>query len=100
MEPQNSAIVQLFGIDARVRALYMEDIRAPSFGDEGYWRGPNGYFSGTGANAERIMRDMISALSWVHGLQVTHNDIKPANILFSGTRGAVLIDLMPSMTNN
>jgi serine/threonine protein kinase len=35
---------------------------------------------------------MASALAFFHRNGITHNDIKPGNILFSPARGAVLID--------
>ncbi|GKT50169.1 putative serine/threonine-protein kinase PkwA [Colletotrichum spaethianum] len=35
---------------------------------------------------------MSSAISYFHSQGIVHNDIKPANITFSHTRGAVLID--------
>ncbi len=82
-------IVKLLGLDARLHSLYLEDIDAPSLAA---WRGSDNYFSGTSDNACRILNDMASALAFVHGLGITHNDIKPGNILFSLTRGAVLID--------
>ena len=47
---------------------------------------------GTPTDARRVLDDMASALGFVHGNGITHNDIKPGNILFSVARGAVLID--------
>ncbi|QBZ66703.1 hypothetical protein PoMZ_13687 [Pyricularia oryzae] len=88
---KHQAIIQLLGVDARVHAFYMEAVQASPLGDKSF-RDHHGHFSGTNNNAERILNDMVSALSWVHGLGVVHNDIKPANILFGKTRGAVLID--------
>lgn len=35
---------------------------------------------------------MSTALFYIHDQGIIHNDIKPANILFSQSRGAVLID--------
>ncbi|KAK0736054.1 kinase-like domain-containing protein [Apiosordaria backusii] len=84
-------IVQLLGLDARVHSLYLEDIAAPSLAHRA-WRGPDDYFSGTPADARRVLDDMASALAFVHENGVAHNDIKPGNILFSPARGAVLID--------
>ena len=84
-------IVQLLGLDARINSLYLEGIGAPSLADRP-WRGANDRFSGTPADADRVLNDMASALTFIHGNGVTHNDIKPANILFSAVRGAVLID--------
>ncbi|KAK4243184.1 kinase-like protein [Corynascus novoguineensis] len=84
-------IVQLLGLDARLHSLYLEDIAAPSLAQRA-WRGPDDYFLGTPADARRVLDDMASALAFVHENGITHNDIKPANILFSPARGAVLID--------
>ncbi len=86
-----STIVQLLGLDARLHSLYLEDIAAPSLAQRA-WRGPDDLFSGTSADARRILDDMVSALGFVHDNGVAHNDIKPGNILFSPARGAVLID--------
>jgi serine/threonine protein kinase len=50
------------------------------------------YFSGTSADARRVLGDIVSAPAFVQENSITHNDIKPGNILFSAARGAVLID--------
>lgn len=46
----------------------------------------------TARDAERVLRDMSSALQYIHKKNIHHNDIKPENILYSKDRGAVLID--------
>lgn len=43
-------------------------------------------------NAHSVLHDIARALDWIHGSGFLHNDIKPANILYSRDRGAVLID--------
>lgn len=43
-------------------------------------------------DARRILRDISNALQYIHGKNIHHNDIKPCNILYSTSRGAVLID--------
>lgn len=54
---------------------------------------PECLFKGTADDASRILLDMASALDYLHGQGICHNDIKPGNILFDRTRGPVLIDL-------
>jgi len=43
-------------------------------------------------SARRVWRDMSSALAYLHRQDLLHNDIKPGNIMWHDTRGAVLID--------
>ncbi|OTA90718.1 hypothetical protein M434DRAFT_397808 [Hypoxylon sp. CO27-5] len=44
--------------------------------------------------ALRILRDISSALCYIHDKhRILHDDVKPANILYSGERGACLIDM-------
>jgi hypothetical protein len=84
-------IVQLYGGDARFLALYMEPVRAPNLTA---WRSPDtDLFCGDRFDAMRILGDASNALEYVHRLRLEHNDLKPANILFSRERGAVLCDL-------
>ncbi|EEY21150.1 MAP kinase kinase skh1/pek1 [Verticillium alfalfae VaMs.102] len=49
-------------------------------------------FIGDRTDATRILRDVASALHYLHSRRLVHNDIKPANILYSPARGAVLCD--------
>ncbi|TLD08051.1 hypothetical protein PspLS_12109 [Pyricularia sp. CBS 133598] len=39
-----------------------------------------------------VLRDMSTAIFYIYRQKIVHNDIKPDNILYSPTRGAVLID--------
>lgn len=39
-----------------------------------------------------ILSDVASALQFMHASKLVHNDIKPANILYHKTRGAIVID--------
>lgn len=53
---------------------------------------PGDMFTGTTDDAIRVLGDMASALDYLATQNISHNDIKPANILYDGARGAVLID--------
>lgn len=87
------AVVRLYEGDSRFLSLYMEHVDVPNLG---WYRlkapGQPPWCTLGVADARRILADITTALSYVHGQSVVHNDIKPANILFSRTRGAVLID--------
>ncbi|WQF77023.1 Putative serine/threonine-protein kinase, active [Colletotrichum destructivum] len=86
---QHTAIVSLYGADARFLSLYMEHVDAPNLAS---YRLHCGNCTLGVDEAKRILADMSSAISYVHSQSIVHNDIKPANILFNCTRGAVLID--------
>lgn len=66
----------------------MEDVDAP---DLSVHRDPGGYFADP-KQRHRIALDSVSALLYIHDQGLRHNDIKPANILFSPERGAVICD--------
>lgn len=53
---------------------------------------PGYFFTGSLEDATCILRDMSSALAYLEEKDILHNDIKPANILYDDSRGAVLID--------
>ena len=90
---KHESIVRLYGGDARYLSLYMEHVNGKDLAARGVWRDDaSDMFRGTLEDAARILRDIASALSYVHGKHKTHNDIKPANILYSRDRGAVLCD--------
>ncbi|KAG7148496.1 Membrane-associated tyrosine- and threonine-specific cdc2-inhibitory like protein [Verticillium longisporum] len=59
---------------------------------EAYARFLSLYMEHSEADALRVMVDMATALLYIHEQGIVHNDVKPANILYSPTRGAVLID--------
>jgi len=90
---QHESIVKLFGGDARHLALYMEHVDGRDLSARGVWRSQtNDFFMGTKADAIRIIRDITSALHYIHGRNLLHNDIKPSNILYSPEQGATLCD--------
>ncbi|KAK3693393.1 kinase-like domain-containing protein [Podospora appendiculata] len=91
---QHRSIVRLYGGDARFLSLYMEHVDARDLSSRGTWRSPSTeLFAGDRSDALRILRDISSALHYIHNRGLIHNDIKPANILYSRERGAVLCDL-------
>lgn len=49
-------------------------------------------FSGGVSDAEQTLRNMVSAMTYIHNQNIIHNDIKPSNILYERDRGAILID--------
>ncbi|RCI12973.1 hypothetical protein L249_0480 [Ophiocordyceps polyrhachis-furcata BCC 54312] len=88
---KHDSIVRYYGGDARFLSLYMEHVEAPDLAS-GRWRNKTDEFTGTYDDALRILTDMSRALGYIHDRQLVHNDIKPANILYSPHRGAVLCD--------
>ncbi|KAI0881633.1 kinase-like protein [Annulohypoxylon maeteangense] len=90
---QHESIVRLYGGDARYLSLYMEHVDGKDLAARGVWReAATDLFVGDRRDAVRILRDIVSALHYVHQKRKSHNDIKPANILYSRDRGAVLCD--------
>lgn len=90
---EHGSIVKYYGGDARFLSLYMEHVDAQDLTAVPRWRHESSdYFQGTRNDALRILRDIGEALSYLHGRSLVHNDIKPANILYSPDRGAVLCD--------
>ncbi|KAL9948376.1 hypothetical protein D7B24_002555 [Verticillium nonalfalfae] len=90
---RHDSIVRLYGGDARFLSLYMEHVDARDLSARGVWRCPRSdNFIGDRTDATRILRDVASALHYLHSRRLVHNDIKPANILYSPARGAVLCD--------
>jgi len=90
---QHESIVKLYGGDARYLSLYMEHVDGKDLAARNVWRDARtDLFVGDQSDALRILRDISSALHYVHLKNKIHNDIKPANILYSKDRGAVLCD--------
>ncbi|RYP33444.1 hypothetical protein DL767_004722 [Monosporascus sp. MG133] len=90
---KHESIVRLYGGDARYLSLYMEHVDGKALAARGMWRdAATDLFLGDRRDAVRILRDIAGALHYVHQRGKIHNDIKPANILYSRDRGAVLCD--------
>lgn len=90
---RHDSIVRLYGGDARFLSLYMEHVDARDLAARNLWRSPrDDMFMGSRVDAARILRDVASALHYLHSRRLVHNDIKPANILYAPDRGAVLCD--------
>ncbi|KAI0538870.1 mitogen-activated protein kinase [Xylaria digitata] len=90
---QHESIVKLYGGDARYLSLYMEHVDGKDLAARNVWRDTTtDKFVGNRADAIRILKDIAGALHYVHQKKRIHNDIKPANILYSRERGAVLCD--------
>ncbi|KAI0448878.1 mitogen-activated protein kinase [Xylaria acuta] len=90
---QHESIVKLYGGDARYLSLYMEHVDGKDLAARNVWRDTTtDKFVGGRTDAVRILKDIAGALHYVHQKKRIHNDIKPANILYSRERGAVLCD--------
>jgi hypothetical protein len=90
---KHESIVKLYGGDARYLSLYMEHVDGKDLAARNVWRDTlTDKFLGNHTDAVRILKDIAGALHYVHQKKRIHNDIKPANILYSRDRGAVLCD--------
>lgn len=90
---EHDSIVRYYGGDARFLSLYMEHVDAQDLTAGPRWKSPSSSeFTGTREDAVRILGDISKALGYLHKRGQVHNDIKPANILYSPERGAVLCD--------
>ncbi|EQL03086.1 serine/threonine protein kinase-like protein [Ophiocordyceps sinensis CO18] len=89
---KHNSIVRYYGGDARFLSLYMEHVEAPDLASAARWRDKADEFTGGREDAWRILRDAAEALACIHEQKMVHNDIKPANILYSPERGGVICD--------
>ena len=90
---KHGSIVRFYGGDARFLTLFMEHVDAKDLTFPSRWRSKNDdHFIGSRSDAFRILNDVAGALKYIHGQNLVHNDIKPANILYSTERGGVLCD--------
>ncbi|KAI0203551.1 mitogen-activated protein kinase [Astrocystis sublimbata] len=90
---KHESIVKLYGGDARYLSLYMEHVDGKDLAARNVWRDTTtDKFVGGRTDALRILKDIAGALHYIHQKKRIHNDIKPANILYSRERGAVLCD--------
>ncbi|KAI1269320.1 kinase-like protein [Xylariaceae sp. FL1019] len=89
---ESENIAKLLGGDARIHALFLEHVDATDL-CHSTWCDVRATkeFRGTDVHALCVVRDMARALQYLRRNKILHNDIKPANILFSGEK-AVLID--------
>ncbi|EHK42393.1 hypothetical protein TRIATDRAFT_309986 [Trichoderma atroviride IMI 206040] len=77
-------IVTLIAFDSRILALYLEELPKSLF------RGSLSTFEPL--NAYKILYGVASALKYLATRRIVHNDIKPKNIAYCRSRGAVLFD--------
>lgn len=96
---EHDQIARLYGGDARYLSLYMEHVASKDL--TAWVDKATDHFIGDRNDALRILYDMAGALNYIHGRNLVHNDIKPANVLYSRERGAVLCDMgMSTHANN
>jgi serine/threonine protein kinase len=87
---RHPSIIRVIDFDARVPSIYMEYL---PWKDLAGWLAADGMsFSGTRRDAQRVLKDMSSALQHLSSHGIIHNDITPGNILYHRDHGAVLID--------
>lgn len=91
-ELEHDSIARYYGGDDRFLSLYMEHVEAQDLASAARWRSRADEFTGGRDDAWRILHDISCALAYMHRRDMVHNDIKPANILYSHDRGAVLCD--------
>ncbi|KAH8797033.1 kinase-like domain-containing protein [Hyaloscypha sp. PMI_1271] len=89
----NELIVSLYGSNARFLIFFKEFAPGYDLAIKGVWRNvTNNYFCGSEDNAFQVSIHIASALEYLYGRGLEHNDIKPGNILLSKERGTILCD--------
>lgn len=91
---KHPGFLKLLGADTRSSTLHFEYTDAKPLCDQ---IRPGLSFKGSHAEVLKIMKDMASALSWIHSNGIVHADIKPATILYSPSCGAVFGDFSLSL---
>lgn len=76
----------MMAVDGRIFTLFQEYL-PPTLDNSSYHKVPL-----LPRNALAILRDMSSALEYLELKSIVHCDIKPENIAYSRSRGAVLLD--------
>ncbi|TGJ79852.1 hypothetical protein E0Z10_g8917 [Xylaria hypoxylon] len=84
------AIVPYLGCDARFHCIYTEHVDAEAL--IYHVKPGTNEFNGNGVRTWRVLGDIASALSFLHGNNIVHGDVRLDNILFNPVRGATLID--------
>lgn len=91
-------MVEIFGENTEVDALYLEDVPALHLA-EGDWLSQGSCFQGTMDDARTIISDMASALMYLRTMSIRHNNIRPSCILYSREIGAKLTDFDDATRN-
>lgn len=68
------------------------DLSTPYWCTRATRSGPAWFFKGTNHDTCSILADIAAALAYLLEQGIVHNDIKPGNVLYSPSSGAVLID--------
>ncbi|KAH8655717.1 kinase-like domain-containing protein [Xylariales sp. PMI_506] len=90
-ELQHQNIVRMLGGDARLHAFFLDyfegkDLAHPHWCD----RRQGCMFTGSRMDMKHIFRAVTSVLEYLYGKKVKHNDLKPSNILYDGSKVLVI----------
>jgi len=81
--------VRIFSGDGNLLVIYMAHIPASSLAEQVDGRK---FFAGDEEDIRQIFRESLSAVQYIHEIGFRHNDLKPANIMYSKVRGVVIVD--------